>query len=241
MLRSCYEVDMHFYRDDPTTMRVRWYFVDPSTPALPFAHPFGQRVWDEKEGLPQPELGEVYGTRSYYKGKKPYPFKGQGLCGSAPQWQLGASINDPLPDVWPGTPVALCCPKPDPTNFCACGPGFGFPDKALLTLTQVDGPASGLNGLKIETTWTGLGYGWRNPFLTDPTCMVNLANNGNVQCDSFGAWQFLPWALGFGCFWPGGSGVVNGLNPLDISGTSTLIRVALPISNFTWRLTGIYR
>lgn len=122
---------MKFYRDSDELVKVEWYFVPDDTPEVPYAHPFGTRVWDKRNQEGEPDLGERFTNRTYRKGKKPYRFKGVGLCGTREQWERGASVNDELPEKWPDSNVPRCCPKPQPDPFalltcpdpCGCGCG----------------------------------------------------------------------------------------------------------------------
>jgi len=112
VLRSCYDVDMSFYRDNPALLkRVRWSFVPDTTPTLPFAHPFTARNWDLKDPT-WPALGEQRAPRPYYNGTPPDTPARAGLCGTVDQWQNGALSTDTPPGTWPGTEVPTCCAQP---------------------------------------------------------------------------------------------------------------------------------
>lgn len=123
-IRSAYSCQARFYKDDPTKLTtIKWYFTPILTPAVPYAHPFGQRVWDEREGEPQPQLGEVYGTRSYYNGKPLNYFTDYGLCGRQEQWEQGCLTTDTIPPKYHGTDVPTCCGVPwdlDPFAVAYC-------------------------------------------------------------------------------------------------------------------------
>ena len=120
-LRSCYETDCRFFRDDPRPSRIRWFFVPEDTPYLPFGTIFDSNEWlDVPEG--DIELGEVPGAvRTWVDGSAPYPVLGLQPCGTADQFASG----DALP---PSPPVQLnqyggilCCQiPPDPFLHNAC-------------------------------------------------------------------------------------------------------------------------
>jgi hypothetical protein len=120
-LRSCYETDCRFFRDDPRPSRIRWFFVPEDTPYLPFGTIFDSNEWlDVPEG--DIELGEVPGApRTWADGTPPFPVSGLRPCGTAEQFASG----DALP---PSPPVALnqfggiaCCQiPPSPFQFFSC-------------------------------------------------------------------------------------------------------------------------
>lgn len=106
---------MHFFRDAPDAVTtVRWYRCLPGARNLPYASIFGSRVW-ERDG-DQPALGEELTYHPWRGGQsKNQPATG-GICGTREQWENGASIGDPLPPVYPGTTIPICCAKPRPSD-----------------------------------------------------------------------------------------------------------------------------
>lgn len=101
---------MRFFRDSEESRKVFWYFVPDDRPFMPFGSAFGSGLYDEVD-IRQDQPGEI-GPREYYGGQPPCPSSASGLCGDQDQWTRGASIADPLPDVWPGTNLPKCCTPP---------------------------------------------------------------------------------------------------------------------------------
>ncbi len=129
MLRSCYEAKMQFFKDDPSTKKVVWYFVPKDRPCLPFATVFASRIYDRKEE-PQLPIGELYAPVPWRGGQAPGPVAICGNCGDAAKWLEGVSIHDPLPEVFPGTNVPKCCCPPSP-QFVGEGASGGIFGQAL--------------------------------------------------------------------------------------------------------------
>jgi hypothetical protein len=111
-MRSCYSVPMRFYNDSDTETQVEWYWSNDEAKGMPFAHCFGDLQYDSKEFI-ENTLGERYTPRKWRNGGEPYPTPVCGLTGTESQWGNGSSIDEPLPEVWPGTNVPKsCCPPP---------------------------------------------------------------------------------------------------------------------------------
>jgi len=93
---------MRFYRDDPRTATVQYFFVD-DAPFVPHVNAFVSSIWDS-EDRSWPTLGEVAGSSSgWLNGEAPVglpPPDQRVACGTAEQWLRG----DSLP---PAVPVAL--------------------------------------------------------------------------------------------------------------------------------------
>jgi hypothetical protein len=122
MLRSCYAADMQFYFDSPATLPIVWYFVPDDRATLPFSTVFSSRIYD-RDDEPQLPIGELYKPVPWRGGQAPGPVASSGNCGNANAWLKGVSINDRLPDVWPGTDVPKCCAAPPPQFFGEGGGG----------------------------------------------------------------------------------------------------------------------
>jgi pimeloyl-ACP methyl ester carboxylesterase len=114
MLRVCYSTLMRFYRDDPRTVLVHWYFCEPGAQALPVSTVFSSHQWDEEHaGYSQETLGEVWGApRTIRDGSRIGNALGVNYCGSPDQWLRGQPLP-PVPEIavnaW-DTP--LCCDRP---------------------------------------------------------------------------------------------------------------------------------
>jgi hypothetical protein len=113
MLRSCYAADMQFFHDSPATLPVVWYFVPDDREALPFATVFASRIYERKE-YEQLPIGEMYAPVPWRGGQAPTMVAKCGKCGDKTAWLKGVSINDPLPETYPGTDIPICCCPPDP-------------------------------------------------------------------------------------------------------------------------------
>lgn len=76
---------------------VRWYFVPPGTPPLPFPHLYGSSNWDT-DGVIDLGPGERWDSlRPYSKGAPPGPQLTTGeFCGSLDWWQNGVPSDAPL-------------------------------------------------------------------------------------------------------------------------------------------------
>lgn len=169
-LRSCYETDCRFFRDDPRPSRIRWFFVPEDTPYLPFGTIFDSNEWlDVPEG--DIELGEVPGAvRTWVDGSAPYPVLGLQPCGTADQFASG----DALP---PSPPVQLnqyggilCCQiPPDPFlhNACVNCPNGAY--SVYWLRSQGANPAGFLAGSDGDFTLSYLGAcTWRGPLVALP-------------------------------------------------------------------------
>ena len=116
MLRSCYAADMAFFYDSEVTLPVYWYFVPSDRETLPFATSFASRIY-ERTDEPQEPIGERYKPVPWRGGQADDPVPVCGKCGNADAWLRGVSIDDPFPDVYPGTNIPLCCCPPSPQFF----------------------------------------------------------------------------------------------------------------------------
>jgi len=108
VLRQCYTADVRFFNDSEELRKIVWYFVPDDRQAMPWEHAFGSRIYDREEEL-EPAIGERFEPVPWRGGQAPCPETGGGLCGTEAQWQFGASVDDPLPEVHPGTNVGKCC------------------------------------------------------------------------------------------------------------------------------------
>ena len=112
-MRAAYKSNMAFYRDDPSRLTpIQWYQVSGENAALPFATAFYSSVWEKKEGLPNPVLGEQFEPMTWTNGLPPYPVSSTGICGSGDRWENGCLTSDPMPLLWPGSNVPRCCKEP---------------------------------------------------------------------------------------------------------------------------------
>jgi len=128
VMRSCYDADMAFFKDDPSVLtRVRWFFVPEGTPHVPFPNLFMSQTWNIGEE-PEPTLGERYAGRRWRGGLPPYPINVGSMCGTNEQWGNGALTTDPVPSTWADSLVPLCCNRPNPT---AMG-GMAFGVKSFI-------------------------------------------------------------------------------------------------------------
>lgn len=116
MLRSCYSTKMRFFSDHPEIeSSVDWYFVDQTTPFLPFPTVFNSANWRNDKSL-EPLLGEVTGaSRPWRNGLPPGLYTGNHFCGTAQQFRDGIPAPVPIDRLTNGQPV--CCGSPLPTAF----------------------------------------------------------------------------------------------------------------------------
>lgn len=141
-MRSCYESEVRFYRDDPRTVRIRWYFVPMDTPAHP--NP-GEFISADNDSDPKGdgELGEQWSAgRTWADGTGP-PWARRGPpCGTAAEWREGLAappVPEPGMDRWGRS---LCCPGAEPAP-------------PVLWLVGADAPSPMTHG----TIWPGRN-GW---------------------------------------------------------------------------------
>ena len=108
---------MQFFKDSTEVTAVRWYFVPPKTPFLPFPTRFASGNWAaRKEGWTGP--GEIEGVgRPWSNGALPLPWGVRKPCGTPEQFLEGVTIDQAV--IFP--PTSGCLPK------CYPGPpGFGL-------------------------------------------------------------------------------------------------------------------
>jgi hypothetical protein len=107
LLRSCYTCKMRFFRDDPRTTDVRWFFTD--RPPLPFPTIFTSRNWFGECDEP-PLLGEIEPWNNVYTNGSPsvsVPLRG--LCGSEQDFAEGRSLPPEAPVVIGDDGFPVCC------------------------------------------------------------------------------------------------------------------------------------
>jgi len=195
LIRSCYECDISLFADDVDQLtKIRWYFTEPGTPALPFDTPFSSRTWDIRENL-VPDLGEKR-ARKWRGGLPPFPVSLGGPCGTEEQWNEGASVDDEIPDTWPGSLVPVCCPPPSPVGpggiawggtlthnlqrggiawggeidtgvIVSCCPSSAVPTELVFTVTSATGGCSCWAGFTVNLTYNPGGHNWTGSAL-DP-------------------------------------------------------------------------
>lgn len=103
---------MRFTQDPAKITRVVWSKTD--APGIPYENVFYSRTWEQKGGLNQDALGEVFGTQTWHGHDPPYAQTPGGPCGTAVEWLNGVAPADvalPVP-TWPQTSIPLCCPFP---------------------------------------------------------------------------------------------------------------------------------
>jgi len=148
---------MRLYQDSDLVVPIEWFFVPADREVVPFSHAFGSRIYDRDDG-PPPAIGEQYSPVPWRGGKPPGPVATGGLCGSAEQWSAGARVDDPLPDVWPGTQVSRCCKRPPNVAFGGeavggfgllpvCCDGVTLPASVVFVVTVVVGFCPTLDGV----------------------------------------------------------------------------------------------
>lgn len=208
MLRSCYAVDMRFYRDDPTIKtRVQWYRTE-LTESMPWDSVFCSTIWDERDGEAELPLGEVFHPRPWRGGFAPFPTGNGGICGTQDEWLNGSLSTDPLPPLYPNTNVPTCCNPPlqkpvggvavggvvtvtPPPNPCI--PGALIPNNLCLLAKYVGTSPSGVTpppwGIAPDyatpLVWSALAQGWFSS-------TFNFYNTINQLCGNV--------TVGFGCF-----------------------------------------
>jgi len=112
VLRQCYSAEMAFFHDRPGELRtVHWYRVPETAKEMPWATAFGSRIYERGDEV-QPAIGERFSPVPWRACNPPCPTPAGGLCGTEDQWANGASIDDLLPAVWPGTAIPQCCNLP---------------------------------------------------------------------------------------------------------------------------------
>lgn len=111
-VRSCYRTDMRFSTgEDDSLVRVKWYFVDPSTPLFPGYNRFASRNWDPSKEPTEwvGEIGEAYITppeRPWRNGQgSPTPGCVQCGCCPSPWWQTG--VPWPWPQLYPWSRLCI--------------------------------------------------------------------------------------------------------------------------------------
>lgn len=155
LLRTAYQTEMRFFRDDPRTTTVRWYRCKPGALPLPFSTPFRSLNNVEPDLADvQQELGEQLGApRVWVDGSYGGTATGQGYCGTADQWHDGQPLPPDVPVERDSAGTPLCCPRIEPQNTCPnlhsdfdfdtyncqlAGPWTGFPCGALALSFQLE-------------------------------------------------------------------------------------------------------
>lgn len=90
---------------------VLWYFAPPGSKPLPFTSRFSSETWDTVHWW-NDGAGEDDATNpTFYNGKAPFPFKGQGWCGD-PDWFANGQPSDATPlarSTVPPVGAPICC------------------------------------------------------------------------------------------------------------------------------------
>ena len=212
-IRSCYTVPCRFYRDSPTNVgQITWYFQnDPKAKGLPFPSLFYSRIYDRHE-WPQELVGELYGPAAWSGGLPPAEVGSGGLCGTSEQWAEGALLGDPLPLVYPGTLLPVCCGQighsqggvaigeVNVVSGCCTDP---IPALLFITFGPLFGPCCpGLDNAVVPFPFTP-GPGLLDPtginMYTSPTFNVGGVDVFfNIECSGPGSsdYGFNLWAAG---------------------------------------------
>jgi hypothetical protein len=111
-MRSCYRTKLRPYKDSVEEVWIRWFFLPPGTPFLPFEHRFTSANWLADRELPWPIPGEVQGApRIWIAGERPEGIPpGEHYCGTPEQWRDGPSIADKDDGPIVIGPGVGCCP-----------------------------------------------------------------------------------------------------------------------------------
>lgn len=113
MLRSCYTTMMQFDEAGQIVVPVRWYFCAPGAKTLPNGTLFYSKNWDTASAGWPPGPGEVWGDRTYSKGQRPTPLRGNGnYCGPDSWYTDGCPSSAPPLQLVGGIPA--CCPSVPP-------------------------------------------------------------------------------------------------------------------------------
>jgi hypothetical protein len=137
MLRSCYEADYLVDAEAGTIDRLRWFFVDPDTPFLPFSTVFGSANWldsSERE-LNEGFCGELPGTQTYATSRRPAAAMGTWPCGGPDEW-LGVGGD---PSIWLSLDMVgmpLCCNQ----DYLDVQTSYSLLYRAQVTSNEVEDP-----------------------------------------------------------------------------------------------------
>lgn len=100
---------MRFFADTDATTRVRWYFVEPDTPFVPYPNNWVSSNWDD-DPKPAYHLGEQPdAARVWADGTGPIIPEGGPICGTAEQWRTGQALPPATPVPLSPDGVPLCC------------------------------------------------------------------------------------------------------------------------------------
>src|SRR5207249_4742156 len=127
---------MRFYRDDPRTCRVRWFFVSPRSPFVSFANSSVSSNWDsDPKGLDG--IGEVSAEpHPWSHGRPPAVFQEGIFCGTREQWSQGQPLPPAIPTPVDADGVPLCC-QPFRARVGAGGQVEGGAAVAGLVVTEL--------------------------------------------------------------------------------------------------------
>lgn len=174
---------MAFYRDEPTLLtRVVWYFVPKTNTNLALDNHFYSRIWEREEDIPDP-VGEQFRPHPWRGGLPPHAVSTGGLCGTPDQWRDGCLVSDPLPALWPGTLIPVCCQPPPPVLMG--GVGIGGKLFASASSGATDCSECSVAPLVWKCTVSGV---------TNGTCF-------NASCDAINGTCDLSYQGG--CIWQG--------------------------------------
>lgn len=192
VVRSCYEVDFRFFKEDDSTTRVRWFFCDKDAQFFPGLHVFGSRNWDHDD-FDYSGIGEQFpGNRTYSKGKNLCGVKGENFFGNKSFFETGVSGTAADYSIVTTLPNG-CCP------FCfPLGGGVVVGGQAVVT--------SG------KTVTTGCGSCTDQPIAWRLDLPGDVVNNGCNACNlANGSPVFLYWIpagspdpageISNGCYW----------------------------------------
>lgn len=109
------------FRDNPLTVRRRWYRVSESAPPLGFPSAFMSAQWEPFPERPR-NVGEVYPTTPvYHRPGEVGGFVGGHVCGTEEDFQIGAKFDPSVNVVYDADGIPTCCGRLPMCVFNLCG------------------------------------------------------------------------------------------------------------------------
>lgn len=171
-------VDMRMFTDDlGVTVPVEWYEVPRTNPPFPYPTVFGNRDWirPPDENL----LGEVPGTKTFYRANVGDEYGGTGLCGTQDQWRYGCSILDEPAKRDPDSGVACCCGVIPKQLDAAPVVGWGFePFPVAYTFPMTGGGA--VDPFTFQDCCDALAQNWELPLFSATSTTIRY--QAQIQC-----------------------------------------------------------